>query len=399
MFEIHSRRTIRWTMSFLAAFTAGACAGDAATPAAEVRALNSGACQALGAGQGGTTPAARDAGPSPSATPIPVEGLELAADVVPSAGLVLSGTDIFALDLALGHLWRLNPRGEVVGRYGRLGRGPGEFDAPGGGMTMGRGNFLGIAGDTLIAFDARSVHRFTLDGRHLSTTPIAAKARGFLTQPRRMRVAHGAVITESERSIERDGGRAVVLPQRYFHVWQLVGDSASSIEMITLPQLPRAGAGGFFGSPAEAKPSWDVQSGCLAIIDGSSNRLVLGDLGTGVRDTLQLPLPDRFIDVAKANASIPAEALPSGELPEPALLGRVVDLVLDPQGMLWLRPSQPDPLPADGIEVWLYDLRSRQFSIDTVPGLPFAFDATGKPFRITTDDEGVTRVLPVVRLH
>lgn len=396
--EVGSRSLVRSLAAMALAAIAGACAGEAAPPVAAVQPFNSAACQALGGGEGGAARTSSGSGQSLAAVRIPAEGLELAADVMPSAGLLLIDGDIYALDLALGHLWRLDSRGQVIGRYGRLGRGPGEFNAPAGGMTMGRGSYLGIAGDTLIAFDARSVHRFTRDGRHLSSTPIAAKAMGFLKQPQRMRVSDGTVITESERSIERGNGRAVVLPERYFHIWRLDGDSATSLEMLTLPQLPRAGTGGFFGSPAEAAPSWDLQGGCLAVIDGSTNRLVLGDIHTAARDTIELPLPDRFIDVDEANAGLPAGMMPAGELPPPALLARVRDMVLSPEGLLWLRPAFMD-LPLAGMEVWLYDLRTRQFSVDTVAGFPLAFDAAGNPVRISTDDEGVTRVLPLVRLQ
>ena len=82
----------------------------------------------------------------------------------------------------------------------------------------------------------------------------------------------------------------------------------------------------------------------------------------------------------------------------------MIDLHLDPSGVIWLRPVPPDrlagddPGPADGLEAWSYDLRSGRFRIDTILGFPATFDAAGRGVRVTTDDEGVTRLVPLAKL-
>lgn len=182
------------------------------------------------------------------------------------------------------------------------------------------------------------------------------------------------------------------LPNRYFHVWRLGADSVETIALLSLPQFPRMNGGGFFGSPAEARPSWDLRAGCLALMDGSTNRLILVDVRTGMRDSLALPLPNRFVDVDAANATLPADAMPQGdaELPEPALLARYVDLLVAPDGWLWIRPVFQR-------ELWRYHFATGQFSIDTVAGFPRGFSPAGTPFRTETDDEGVTRIYALER--
>ena len=198
------------------------------------------------------------------------------------------------------------------------------------------------------------------------------------------------------------------LPNRYFHVWRMAADSVETIAVLSLPQFPRMNGGGFFGSPAEARPSWDLRAGCLALMDGSTNRLLLVDVRTGMHDSLALPLPERFVDVEAANATLPADAMPQGdvELPGPALLARYVDLLIAPDGWLWIRPvfqapaPQPEGIGSEGVdderyparEVWRYHLTTGQFAIDTVAGFPRGFTPAGTPFRTETDDEGVTRI-------
>lgn len=322
----------------------------------------------------------------------------LPADVSPLSGLAFAADAIFVLDLAMGHLRRLDPAGRVVATMGRTGRGPGEFDPPPGVMSEGAGRFLSRRGDTLLVFDSRSIHRFTLTGAHVDSRPIPADARSFLETPGRIAVLDGNAVIESWKSFARDGRNLIALEERTFTLWRFDGDSATPLESLALPQLPRAGSGGYFGSPAEARPAWDVRDDCLAVMDGSGGRLVLGDLRTGDRDTLELPLPGRFADAAKANASLPG-ILPGTELPAPALLARVRDLVLDPSGIVWLRPVEPDPAPAAGIEVWLYRLGTGRFTVDTVAGFPRAFDAAGNAVRVATDEEGVTRLVPLARLR
>lgn len=383
-------RPARVIVGVAAALSLAACGEEPEVTASEPE-LRAEACRVLGvapveqrshaavaSGMAGTT--------NGMLSSVPAVGLKLPGDIAATGGILIRDSSIFVFDLALGQLVRLDPAGRVLARAGRTGRGPGEFN-PSPGMLSG--DFIGAHGDTVIAYDGRSVHRFTVGGKHVNSKPIPAIARPFLESPNRMRVDDGVAYIESMRSMDRQGGRMSALPNRYFHVWRMKEDSVETVAVLDLPQLPRLGAGGFFGSPAEARPSWDMRAGCLALMDGSTARLVLVDVRSGARDTVALALPERFVDVDAANATLPPEALPGPnvELPEPALLARFVDLRLSPDGWLWLRPVAPEG------EIWRYHLTARQFSIDTVAGFPRGFTLSGAAFRTEMDDEGVTRIL------
>jgi hypothetical protein len=365
-------------MASAIAIAIAACSREA-TVVAAAPVLNAVACRDL---------ASRVPVPSSVAAP---ESLVLSDDVAPNGGLLLRGDDVFVLDLAMGHLLRLDRSGRILSRMGRSGRGPGEFHAAMGLNLTGRAQFLGAQGDTLVAYDGNSIHRFTTAGALVDSRPIAPHARPFLESPQWIRVDGGRIYVEATTAMVLDGGRMTRLPHRSFNVWRVEGDSATSMVSLQLPQFPRMGTGGFFGSPAEARPNWDLRDGCLAAIDGSTPQLILVDVATGVRDTLALPLPDRFADPVAALASLPAEAQPAGEPPAPALLARVSEMLLTPDGWVLLRPVNRADLPN---ETWRFQLSTGRFVRDTVNGFPYGFTDAGRAYRVLTDDEGVTRILP-----
>lgn len=371
-----------------------ACA-DAEPPAtvATVPALRAESCRQLGdqpLAVTATSPAARIAD-AIAASP---DGIILPTEVAPLGGFVLHDSALFVFDLPLSRIVRLDERFEIAGRIGREGRGPGEFRLGPGTRVA---DFLAVVGDTLVAFDGATVQWFGVAGSFMRGQRIPDATRSFLTEPERLRVVDGQVFVESMSGLVREGGRLVATPDRQFTVWRVVGDSAHPVDRVTLPQLPRAGAGGFFGSPAEARPVWDIREGCLVLADGNSPGLLLRDLRTGAADTLTMPLPERFADPVEANKNLPGMS-PDFVAPPPALLGRVLDMILAPDGWLWMRPVQPQPtLPDGSVEVWKYGLRTGQFVIDTVSGMPRVFDAAGRGIGTRMDDEGDWHLIPLPR--
>ena len=107
-------------------------------------------------------------------------GTVLPSDVMPMGGLLVRDSSIIVFDIAAGQLVRLDPTGRVVARMGRTGRGPGEFN-PSPGMVLG--DFVDAHGDTIVAYDGGSVHRFTINGQHVDSRPVPAVARPFIGSP------------------------------------------------------------------------------------------------------------------------------------------------------------------------------------------------------------------------
>jgi hypothetical protein len=71
----------------------------------------------------------------------------------------------------------------------------------------------------------------------------------------------------------------------------------------------------------------------------------------------------------------------------------VRDLVLDPDGYVWLLPVQPSPRIPDGVEVVRAPLGGGSAVLDTVPAFPRAFGAPGVYYAETRGPDGAIHVV------
>lgn len=296
------------------------------------------------------------------------------------AGMAAKDGLVYVLDGAAGVVRVLNDSLRPVRTIGRPGRGPGELER----FTMptshgGTQRWIAVQGDTLAVFDGARVNLFSVDG-----TVLAAwnpdRVRG--ASPMQSRIAHtgGELFFTGGGYDPMAGAR-----QQDFEIRATRGDKPHPVASLALPPLP----GGVGMSSEQARPRWDVRGRCVVLSDGTSPWLVRVDRETGAADTLPLPLPDRDpppIPEDERMASRQAGA--RGGIPEPSAPLLVRDLVMDPDGEVWIRPVQPTPAP-DGVEVLRVSPATGAVRTDTVPAWPRAFGAPGVFYAVETSPDGV----------
>ena len=131
-------------------------------------------------------------------------------------------------------------------------------------------------------------------------------------------------------------------------LWSTSGARPRQVAALPLPKLPgRLPA----ISSEQARPRWDANGGCVVLSDGASPTLIRVDRASGAADTLPLPLPDRDPPPLSEEEQRAAAAAGARGVPEPSAPLRVRDLIIDPDGTVWIRPIQPDPPIDGGIEV------------------------------------------------
>lgn len=162
------------------------------------------------------------------------------------------------------------------------------------------------------------------------------------------------------------------------------GDETRTVLQLGLvPVDPKQGPG-----PAQALPLWDTNGRCVVASDGAEPLLVYATLEGGRQDTASISLPARAAraeDYARHRGGV----LPAGmRLAQPSAAARVRDLVLDPDGFVWLLPVQPRGGIPDGVEVIRAPLGGGQTVVDTVPAFPRAFGAPGAYFAETDGPDG-----------
>lgn len=131
--------------------------------------------------------------------------------------------------------------------------------------------------------------------------------------------------------------------------------------------------------------------------DGAGEWVVRLDRGTGRSDTLPLPRhevpPYRPSDdsalvrgLAAVRARTGARGGASGKA-VPTALTRWSEMVVDPDGYLWIRPWRAPSDDAAPIEVVRVDLRTGRAERERVPAFPHAFGPPGTYYALEKDPE------------
>lgn len=311
--------------------------------------------------------------------------LELPTDVSLSAGVAVGDSDLIVFNIDDGRIERVDQAGRLVSSTGRSGNGPGEFARPRS-TTISYNtppDWIALRADSVFVFDGRSVHIRSLSGGALAQWSVAERQRSGFGISTRLRLSLEGVVVDIHRGVDVSDGGGHVRPNRSFELLLITEDSIRVLERLLLPPLPRDANGTVVSGIAEARVVWDLRAECVALMDGHSNELILVNIRTGKRDSIQLPLSDRFLDARAVVSGLPQATL-GAELPEPALRLRIRELSLDPTGWVLLRPVPPTPAPDSGIEVWMYHIPSDQFVVDTVNVFPDLLDPSGAAFRATT---------------
>jgi len=154
----------------------------------------------------------------------------------------------------------------------------------------------------------------------------------------------------------------------------------------TLP-WPRTSRGFPLRLAAEAAVVWDITGDCAVVCDGHTNRLIVIDLRSRLRDTVLAPLPDVFAKEPSADEYVRL-GVPVGEM-KTRFLARIRAVTVSPTGWLWLRPAAPRVVG----EVWRLHLRTGHCLVDTMRYAPVRFDRLGSGFSTHVDDNGGTSLV------
>jgi len=301
-------------------------------------------------------------------------------DLLALGGIAMSGDRVYLLDAGAGSVVVLDGEMRKRTTFGRAGNGPGELAR----STMptshgGTQRWIAASGDTVVVFDGERVVFFRADGTP-GATWSPERVRGSSPMQSRIALAGGEVLfSAGGYDFSRGQGSPV------FTLFSTSGARPRQVAALPLPKLP--------GRPPalsseQARPRWDARGDCILLSDGASPSLVRVDRASGAADTLPLPLPDRAPPPISDDEQRAAAAAGARGVPEPSAPLRVRDLIIDPDGTVWIRPIQPDPPIANGIEVIRINAGSGEAMTDTLPAFPRAFGPPGTFYAVEATADG-----------
>jgi hypothetical protein len=316
---------------------------------------------------------------------------------LPSGGMAASTSGVFVFDSDLGEVWHYGFDLTVVGKFGRFGGGPGEFSRPL--FHVVSSNWLDVRGDTVLVFDGTRITHFRSDGSVFRTsTGIARALYGGTPFVGRIHAGPGAVLFDLE--VQRVYGRQEGDPEGRSHeVWAVSGETAERLLALPLPSLPQTGSATYRGG-SEAQPRWAQHGRCGVFSDGSSQQLVVREIGSERADTLRFELP--ALREVPSRAELDRERSPmaqhgrvDGRTPPPAALAQIADLAVDPTGWVWIYPDRSRG-ETEKVVVQV-NLATGAVRTDTVAVFPRAFLPDGSIVGIGYDEDRIPRLVRAVR--
>lgn len=311
-------------------------------------------------------------------------------------GIAATETGVYVLETQGVSMWVLRPDLTVVRRVGRDGDGPGEWRAFGGETHGGSMRWVSASGSRVWLFDQERIQEFNANGRFRRVFLNGAMAVG--VSPMQSRFVHAgdtlfyssdgydimpALIRQKGKGLPQ---REVVDGRHPFRVRMRVDGRDTMLLQIGLMPVP-----GKWGlGPAHARPLWDGNGACVVASDGAEPMLVYAAVGRR-QDTLPVPVPDRVERAADYAAMMGGLGVPEGRLEEPKSPTRIRDLVLDPDGWVWLQTVPPRRGRPPGVEVLRVPLGGGEAVLDTVPAFPRAFGGPGVYYAETNgpDNENI----------
>lgn len=301
-------------------------------------------------------------------------------------GIAAADGRVYVLDAGAGRVRVLDGEMRPVAEMGRPGRGPGELVR----STMptshgGSQRWIAASGDTVLVFDGERVVFFGADGVP-GATWSPDRVRGSSPMQSRVSLAGGEVLFAAGGY---DFSRGPGSPE--LTIQATTGDEPRDVAAIRLAELP--------GRPPvlstlQARPRWDVRGRCLVLSDGASPWLLRVDVASGAADTLPLPLPDRVPPPPSPDEQTAAAAAGARRaLPPPSAPLRVRDLVIDPDGTVWILPIQLDPPLSGAVEVIRLSSATGAAALDTLPAFPRAFGESGIFYSVEATEDGTAAVV------
>lgn len=309
------------------------------------------------------------------------------------AGIIAADSMVYVMEAQRAVLWVLGPDLSLVRRVGREGRGPGEWRPFGPADQGGSMRWVHASGGGVRLFDGERIQEWSPDGRFRRVLVNNAAQAGISPLQSRLAFRGDTLLYtggghDVTLSVLRNGtvARPELVDGRIpWRVRMRAGEEERVVLQLGVVPVPRRTGVG----PAQARPLWDANGACVVASDGAEPRLVFARLSGGRQDTIPVPLPgraDRAEDYAERMGGLPQSGT---QMVQPTAAARVHDLVIDPDGFVWLLPVQPEKRIAGGVEVIRVPLGGGPAATDTVPAFPRAFGTPGVYYAETRgpDDE------------
>jgi hypothetical protein len=271
--------------------------------------------------------------------------------------------DVVVYDAASARILVLSPDLAPVGQFGRPGRGPGELQPlpyfrypppPTKVLSVSRDGHLGV-------YDGVTVHRFAPDGGFEGYAP------GFV---------RNSVPTFGMIGIAlADDGLLVGVDTRTRQHRELQTRVVSAASVRVLFALPLAPVPPTTESPIQARPQWATRGDFVYAGDGEKDLLLRYQLSTGRLDSVSLPDPG--LRGQESRPELPR--LPTGEprpVGAPTAVWRWENLVVDPDGFIWISPRDRDLQRAVKVTA-IVDPQSKRVWMVGLPAYPRTFGPPG----------------------
>lgn len=316
------------------------------------------------------------------------------------AGIAAADSNVYVMESGRAALWVLGRDLSLVRRVGREGRGPGEWRPFGPANQGGSMKWVHASRAGVRMFEGERIQEFDSLGRFRRVLVNGALERGISLQQSRIAYAGDTLLYSGGGydvmgSLARGGEGA--MPRRDDPVegkslWWIRARTAGATRVVLqlglVPLEPNAGIG-----PAQALPLWDTNGSCVVASDGVEPWVVFASVSGGGQDTVRVSLPDRVDRPENYAERMKGVVQPGMRLDEPSVAARVRDLVIDPDGTVWLLPVQPERGIPGGVEVIRVLLGRGRAVLDTVPAFPRTFGAPGTYYAETYTPDGAIHVV------
>lgn len=305
-----------------------------------------------------------------------------------AGGVVYRESLLYVYDVPESRILVLTPELIPVHSFGRKGSGPGDLSPS---ITFGlKGaawRWIDVAGDTVAVFDGMRLQLFSRDGR------FREQRLSRLVGTQALSDGIARIAYAGDGIVGSSGGYDAPYLQRPAdrYRWDLTvhGPRTSRrVLSLALAPLPARGRSVPFRGPEQALPLWDLAGGCIAATDGTGAWLVRSSLGGAGVDTIALALPavkPPRIDRDEIARLIGMASKGQGGYLAPTAVRKLSGLVIDPDGYVWLLPTQDSTHVRGGVEVVRIALSTGAAERDTVPAFPTAFGEPGVYYALTND--------------
>lgn len=281
-----------------------------------------------------------------------------------------------------------------VREFGRRGGGPGELapDALMGMQGLQRTfNYLEATDSALFVYNAGAVSVFGWDGQHRTRH---GDLRGGFIAPftfRAMRAGSRGFLYGYD-TLDMTGGRG-----HRMQTWAVRDDGRRRLVAEVPAISPPMQGTTFQVGTRQARALWAAHGSCVAMSDGGSAWLARVDAGSGTVDTLPLPPhdvprydPARDMQMTQRMAGLQG-ALGGGARIKgglaPTLLSRWTEMVIDPDGYLWIRPWTPAEARESPVDAFRISLQTGQAQPAQLPAFPQAFGRAGEFYAVEKDPD------------